>query len=241
MDKYLETFYKIEPNECCKDCLPILKKIEKFLLGNISFNELLKNADEKTKKVIIHVINKVINYTNKEVSYYVPLPSDEDFNIGIKHSILAGKVDKLEVYSNRILLQGPVQILNSKKVIYDNLYAEVTGDFDNCKNGLILTEADWYKIIAKYPYLNRRMQMLKLEDETTRLFKKSCELADTEISLHMEPYLEASTENQELIDSIEFIEKFSHLKHLDLENHSYDSFEDIIYGKQKTYVSQIPS
>ena len=62
MDKYLETFYKIEPNECCKDCLPILKKIENFELEEIEGRKnsiiVLKNFSKgNTLKSFIRFIS----------------------------------------------------------------------------------------------------------------------------------------------------------------------------------------
>ena len=107
MSKYLDTLLKIKNGKYGSECLPELERIEQFVKGNITSQELIQNADNIMKYIIYHTLNKIINYEEKDVRYYIELPSDIFFNTTMPYCIFASKVEDLGYNLNITKTIGP--------------------------------------------------------------------------------------------------------------------------------------
>ena len=100
MSKYLDTLLKIKNGKYGNECLPELERIEQFVKGNITSQELMQNADDRMKYIIYHTLNKIINYEEKDIRYYIELPNGIFFDTTIPYCIWTSKVDELGINLN---------------------------------------------------------------------------------------------------------------------------------------------
>ena len=77
MDKYLKALNKIKACQRFEKYFPELEKVELYIKGKITPQELLASEDDNYKQgVIYYTINKVLNYEERDVRYYIELPQN---------------------------------------------------------------------------------------------------------------------------------------------------------------------
>lgn len=250
MSKYLDTLLKIKNNENCNNWLPQLEKIEQFVKGNITSQELMQDADNTMKGMIYYTLNKIINYEEKDVRYYIELPQNMFFDTANIKYIIAGKVEGVNVNFNEMKTIGPKYIAKNWPGFCDNYYIEVVGDFSQFPNGVMLFSSDWFKIISKYPNLIERMYYLITNDYeygrknknisleevqqivTSEIQKHVSAPKDGEPKIHWRGKEEAQYLPQEVIDSISFVIPKEYVTVQQVLDGQFGTFEEILNGPE---------
>lgn len=250
MNKYLDTLLKIKNNKWCSYWLPQLEKIEQFVRGDITSQELMKNADDTMKWLIYFTLNKTINYEEKDVRYYIELPKDMFFNTMDVKCILAGKTKGLNINYNEMKAIGPKHVAKSWPSFHDNHYIEIVGDFSRFPKGVMLYESDWFRIISKYSNLVERMYYLTIHDcEYGKKYKDiSLEEVQQRVTSKIQEYVslpkdgephsfwfgkkEARYLPQEVIDSISFVIPKEYIKVQQVLDGQFGTFEEILEGSE---------
>lgn len=243
MDKYLEILSKIKSNG--GEWTSLFDKIEQYIKGEISSQELMLNTDETAKGVIYNVINKLINYTEKEVRYFIELPQDKFFNTIGQWAIIAGKTQTIGISYDLMETIGPNYMKMHCSGFVDKKYIEIEGDFSTLPNGVMLYQSDWYRIISKYPYLLELMHYLSihdyysnsdkdisLEEEQKRIneiINRYINLPkDKEPNSHWIGKEEAQYLPQEVIDSINFVIPIEYLRREQIISGQFGTFKELL-------------
>lgn len=249
MDKYIRILKQIQDNKWSKRYASTLASIEKYILGEITPNELLNEVPDSEKSIIFRVINKILNYKERDVRYYVQLPKDLFFGTKGKKCILVGKTKALNIDYDELTTIGPKVVQDTSLEFIDKNYIEITGNFSNYPEGVVLFESDWYKIISKYPKIHELMYKLTEDDfELNYVFEnitreESDRRVDEEISykenlpLNMDINEEATHLTQQTIDSIEFIIPKNYLKLSEIKNGNLRTFKQIVKSKEEGYIN----
>lgn len=244
MNKYLDLLSKIKECRWSEKYLPQLEKIELYVKGEITSQELMTGADNTTKKIIYLTINKLLNYEERDVRYFVKLPQDMFFNTSNVPCILAGRVTDYEISDNHLETIGPSHYAKNWSGFYEKGYIEITGDFSKYPEGVMLFFSDWFKIISKYPNLYERMYNLTKEDYEFRdktkemTFEQVKERVDRQISRGINSSdkswwvgkEEAQYIPQEVIDSIKFIIPVEYLSVDQVLSGNFGTFEEVAKG-----------
>ena len=248
MDKYLEILVKIKNNsdDWTSKCNPLLDKIEQYIKGEISSHELMLDTDDVAKGVIYYTINKLINYNEKDVRYFIELPQDKFFNTLGQYSIVAGKTKTIGLRYDDMETIGPNFIKKNHHSFIDNRYIEIEGDFSTIPNGVMLYQNDWYRIINKYPHLLELMYYLSKQEYSDRdisleeVKKRIDEIINRHINApkDKEPHSnwlgkeETQYLSQEVIDSIRFVIPPEYLTREQVLSGEFGTFEDILNSKK---------
>lgn len=246
MDKYLELLKKMKNSRWNEKYLPQLEKIEAYVKGEITQQELISDADDITRGIIHLTINKILNYKEKEIKYYIKLPQDKYFNISNAPCILAGKIVDYEIISNSLETIGPEYHAKRWPSFHEQQYTEITGDFSKYPKGIMLYYSDWYKIISKYPNLHERMYYLTINDYeknnknltleqvkenvNKQISKWKNAPQDSEPNIHWLGKEEAQYIPQEVIDSIKFVIPIEYLTKEQILSGEFGTFEEIAIG-----------
>lgn len=252
MDKYLKALNKIKACQRFEKYFPELEKVELYIKGKITPQELLASEDDNYKQgVIYYTINKVLNYEERDVRYYIELPQNMFFGTGNRPCILAGRVKEYEPRYNEVKLIGPKYQLTKMDGFFDNFYTEITGDFSQYPEGVMLFPSDWYRIISKYPYIHERMYNLtindyEMRDRTRTMTREQIDKrVDEEISIWINKpknsrgdiswCIEGETRYlpQEVIDSIKFVIPKEYLPKEQFLAGNFGTFEEIANGIEK--------
>lgn len=164
MNKYLKVLEKIKKQQWKSQDIKTIEQIEEFVRGNLPLQKLIANADEKQKETIYHIINKLLNYEEKPIKYYIHLPQDMYFNTGFPFSIIAAKEDKLNITSDYVKIIGPKYVAERWNGLNTENLVEITGHFKNGPTGVMLFSSDWFRIINRYPYITELMYQLTINE-----------------------------------------------------------------------------
>lgn len=254
MSKYLDTLLKIKNGKYGSECLPELERIEQFVKGNITSQELIQNADNIMKYIIYHTLNKIINYEEKDVRYYIELPSDIFFNTTMPYCIFASKVEDLGYNLNITKNIGPKYISKYYPNFHEahdyngKYYMEIVGDFSQFPKGVMLFRSDWFRIISKYPNLVEKLHYLTINNyELKEKFRHisleeiqqrvNSEILyqisvpkDGEPQIHWNGKEEAKYLPQEVIDSIKFVIPKEYVTMQQVSDGQFGTFEEILNG-----------
>lgn len=262
MNKYLKTLTKIKSSKSNENYLQQLEKIEQYVKGEITTAELMQGTNDTTKGIIYYTINKIINYEDKDIKYYIELPKDMFFNTMGAGCILAGRVKKVNINYNDMETIGPkYQIKQMGSSFFDEHYIEITGDFSQVPNGVMLYRADWYRIIAKYPNLVQRMYNLTINDyELGHKYKSlTMDQMKENIEEYLSRYLNAPQDGeprswwkgkdkaqylpQKVIDSISFVVPIEYLSKEQVLSGEFGSFEELLARpvKEKQVIEDVQS
>lgn len=252
MDKYLDILRKIKSDED-ESLHPLLEKLELYIKGEITPDELLEDPDNRMKGVIYYTINKILNYKDKEIRYYMRLPQDMFFNVSSGYNIIAAKIDKFKIQYNLVNVVGPNYFKQKRPSLCDNYYIEIDGDFSQIPNGVMLHDSDWVRIIKKYPYIIERMSYLMTNDEQFghRYKNKSNDEMKQLVLNELQKFLEHREKieakgrfdtclgweekqylSQETIDSITFIQQIEYLTQEEVLNGTFGTFKEILNGQK---------
>ena len=250
MSKYLDTLLKIKNNKWCSNWLPQLEKIEQFVKGNITPQELMQNTDDTMKGIIYYTLNKIINYEEKDIRHYIELPQDMFFNTMNAKCIIAGKLEGININFNEMKTIGPKYIANGWPSFHDNNYIEIDGDFSQFPNGAMLFFSDWFRIISKYPNLAERMHYLTTNDYKFGRKNKNISLEEVQqrVASEIQKYVSAPKDGepnrfwmgkeeakylpQEVIDSISFVIPKEYVTIQQVLNSQFGTFEEILNGPE---------
>lgn len=250
MNKYLDLLEKFKNCKDNESDLPLIKKVESYVKGEITSKELIEGADEFTIGKIQWVINDLLNYEEKDIRYYVELPQDMFFNNGEPDAIIAARERDYELGWVSLNTVGPEYEVKRNDWFFRRYFSEITGDFSKYPNGVMLYQSDWYRIIAKYPYLYERMHDLitddyefrdKYKDLTTEQTKKivDAQIAkkvnaprDGEPRIHWAGKEFAEYLPQEVIDSIEFVVRTKFLSRDQILSGNFGTFEELVNGNK---------
>ena len=247
MEKYVELLNKMKDNRWNEKYLSQLEKIESYVKGEISSDELLLGTDDVTKGIIYFTINKLLNYNKKDVRYFIELPKDMFFNTHGSPCILAGKDKEYGIRDNTLETIGPKKPEEQSSFL-DLHYIEIEGDFSKYPKGVMLFFSDWYRIISKFPKIYERMYFLTKNDYAMRnrakdiTFEEVKEEAEKIISKNVEAPRdyepntfwrgkeEAQYIPQEVIDSIRFVIPTEYLTRQQVLSGDFGSFEELAKG-----------
>lgn len=248
MNKYLELLNKIKNYRWNQSYVPQLKKIEAYVKGEITSQELLAGADDTTKGMIYYTINKLLNYEEKDVRYYIQLPQDMYFNTTCAACIQAGRIKDYEIMDNIVETIGTKHQVKGWPSFSDQQWIEITGDFSKYPEGVMLFHRDWYRIIAKYPNLYERMYNLTVNDYDMRDRTKgmTMEQLKSRVDEHIAIYVNQPEDNepnrfwngkeeaqyipQEVIDSIKFVIPVEYLTRDQVLSGNFGTFEEVAKG-----------
>lgn len=257
MNQYLELLNKIKSGRWNQDYLSQLEKIEAYVKGEITSEELVAGADDTMKSVIYFTVNKILNYEEKDVRYYIELPQDMFFNTFSFNCIQAGRIKDYEIRGNSCETIGPKYRAKGWPSFRDRDWSEITGDFSNYPDGVMLFHRDWYRIIAKYPDLYERMYNLTVNDYEMRNRTKGMTMeqlkarVDKEIKRFVnmpedkEPDCswsgkeEAQYIPQEVIDSIKFVVPIEYLTRDQVLSGNFGTFEEVSKGIKSNEDEQV--
>lgn len=249
MDKYLEVLNNMKNYEWNSNYLPQLEKIELYIKGEITSQELTKGADALTRGIIYHTINKILNYQEKDVRYLIELPQDMYFATNEAPCIRAGRIINFGVVDDDMETIGPDYFSRKSSTFYaDNTHIEITGDFSKYPKGAMLFYSDWYNIISKYPNLYKRMYRLIKGDYEMR--NKAKEITQDKVKEYVDKQIsrwvnlprdseptnywngkeEAEYLPQEVIDSIEFVMPIEYLTREQILSSNFGTFEEVAKG-----------
>lgn len=250
MSKYLDTLLKIKKNYMgYKNYLLQFEKIEQFVKGEITPQELVQDADYTLRVIIYYVINKIINFEDKDVRYYIELPQDMFFNTLGPHCILAGEVEDVNIKYNQMKTIGPNYMAKTWTAFGDNFFTEIVGDFSQYPNGVMLYNSDWARIISKYPGLVERMYYLTVNDwESREKYKDiSIEEVKRKVAEEIQQFTNAPKDGepntwwigkeeaqylpQKIIDSISFVVPKVYITLEQLLSGQFGTFDEIVRGQ----------
>ena len=231
MNEYLDTFNKITPNEFRKEeYIKKLEEIKMYILGIIDPKELIREKDDDFINVIYNVINRIMNYKEGSIKHYIKLPGDSDFNNGGSYHILAAKTNGLQIFCNNFEMIGPK--LNVRNVPHtDSGYAEITGNLESYKEGLIISKRDWFILLKKYPFLYERMQSLYKYDDSPTYRKLTYDQVINIVDEYIERQLakeENSTLDKDTSDSITFVKRKIYLPYDDIKKGKIEPFANLV-------------
>ncbi len=219
--------------------------IEDYILGRINIYELRQNIEEDNWDEILILINRIINYKENEIKYYIELPYKLDFStIGMK-SIICSKILNFGIFYDTLDIIGPEEVLKESRTLNDTRYIEIIGNFRRLKNGIVLSKYDYVRIFLKYKYLYDIMYFNANNDIESLLYNSesvSMTIVKEEVNFYIEEILnksiifskdwytdELSTPlTNEEIDSIKFISKSPNF-----EIEKYPFFSDLVKPKLK--------
>lgn len=246
MNQYLEILEKIKSYKYNSEYRPLFEKIELYVKGEITSEELVHNTDNEAKGIIYFTINKIIGYDRKDIRYYIKLPEDMFFNTMSRPCILVGQVEDISIKTDHMKVLGPNYMKTQISGFYDKHYIEITGNFSEIPNGALLYRSDWYRIISKYPYLVERMNNLYRDDYQFGNENKNLTIEETKkrITEHINkwihmprekeyyPYVDGKDEvqylSQEVIDSIEFVIPKEYISREQIASGKFGTFENIL-------------
>lgn len=272
MSKYLDTLLKMKNGSYGSEHLAELEKIEQFVKGNITSQELMQNADYTMQFIVYHTLNKIINYEEKDVRYYMELPSSIFLGAGMPYCIWASKVDEIDIDHNVMKNIGPKTISKYYPIFnireyYSGDYRdygyyrcnkciEVTGDFSQFPNGVMLFGRDWYRIISKYPNLVERVYYLtinnyELEEKFRHISIEEVQqrvdriiIYESNVPEDGEPKFlwlgkeEAKYLPPEVIDSIKFVIPREYVTKQQVADGQFGTFEEILNSSNSLESSQ---
>ena len=178
-----------------------LKKIKRYIENDINPKELTEGVSNYYLYYLSETINKVINYHEKDIHYYVEIPNNLSFTrkiISEESAIIAAKHQIVDVQENIISIIGPSPYKNI--IASDRQLTEVKGPFEE---GLEISRSDWFKIITKYKYIYERMYNIYLNDGNNDYIEF------TEFKEKLNNYFKEMVEtynhkNDNIINSVEF-------------------------------------
>lgn len=265
IEECLNIIQRIKGNRWCEKYIPQLEKIERYVRGEITSSELLESSgdqqeDNLMKGIVFRVLNKVINYQEKDIHYYVELPQDMFFNRLNAPCILAGSLRDMKISYNSMETIGPKRQKEGWPSFADNHYIEITGDFSSIPEGAMLYYSDWFKIIAKYPYIHERMYNLEKNDYVQKYKDPTKSMTFLDSALKTDSDIQRNTNtnhplynednhyyvgkedaqylSQEVIDSIEFEIPETYLPGELVKKGEFGTFKDILEGK---YIKRVQS
>ena len=262
MSKYLDTLLKIKNGKYGNECLPELERIEQFVKGNITSQDLMQNADDRMKYIIYHTLNKIINYEEKDIRYYIELPNGIFFDTTIPYCIWTSKVDELGINLNITKTIGPKYMSKYYPNFHDfhdynnKYYIEITGDFSEFSNGVMLFRSDWFRIISKYPNLVEKLHYLTINNDKLEEKFRHISLEEVQQRVNSEIIYQVSVPKdgepkrywsgkeeakylpQEVIDSISFVIPKEYVTMQQVSNGLFGTFEEILNGSNLLESSQ---
>lgn len=260
---------KFTPNEYVQD-LEVLfdflsrketkNNVGQYFKGEITPNELVSNANEETIHYIYRLINRVLNYRNKETRYYIKLPEDMFFNTQESSNssyILACRLDETFENPHMLNLIGPNDYGYSTWFIED--YLEIDGNFSQIPNGTRLTTHDYLQIMKKYPNILEHISYLlktdskysheytdKSDDEMHKFAIEHFQRwlgwhpkQDEDTSKVKANHEGVTTLSQETIDSITFVQPVEYVTLKEVKNGTFGSFEELLVKANNFQSSQI--
>lgn len=242
MDKYLKVLENMKKQQWKSQNIKTLEQIEEFVTGNLPLQKLMFGADETKKNAICCIINKLLNYEEKPIKYYVGLPQDMYYHTGVPISIIAAKEDKLNITSDYVKIIGPKYIAARWNGLNTENLVEITGNFITGSTGVMLFSSDWFRIINKYPYITELMYQLtinqtnqqqinfeKVKKQVRKTIKKQISKPkDGEPDLFWPGKSHAKYIPEELIDSIKFVISDEKITPEQLENGEFTTFQEMI-------------
>ena len=215
--------------------------MRRYFRGEITSNELVKNADEEKILYIHKLINRVLNYKCGDTKYYIQLPVDIFFNTQetmASSYILACKLD--ESYNNPHMLNlvGPSDYEYNTRYIED--YLEIAGDFSQIPNGVKLATCDYLQILKRYPnIIEHIIHLMKTDYQFSHHYVGKSDEEMHQLALeHLQrwfgwyPKLDNQGEtlvlSKETIDSITFVESVEYITLDDVISGNFGSFEELL-------------
>lgn len=222
------------------------KRIVPYFKGKISPSELLENADEQVIYSIYCLINRVLNYRNKDTRYYIKLPVDMFFYTKEICCIVACKLDESFEDLEMLNLIGPNDFDYGTYVIKE--YLEIDGDFSQIPNGARLEICDYLQIMKRYPNIIAHLSHLmktdyqfsreyadKNDDEMRKLASEHLQRwlgwypkPDEEISKSEKKREGVTVLSQETIDSITFVQPVEYVTLEEIKNGTFGTFEELL-------------
>lgn len=219
MNRYLEIFDKIKESKAYQRWCPKIERVEAYIKGQITSEELVEDTDDLTREAIYSVINKIISYEEKPVRYYIKSLTED------MPCIIAGEVEHLEINYNRARTIGPRAQRNEWSSFRDDRYTEITGNFSFMINGTMLSY----------------MTLIRIWEES---LKKKFSLLDKLNALRKDLFGDWSGKedifplSQEIIDSIQLVEQKEYLTKEEVNSGYFGTFEEIV-TREQTPVKQL--
>jgi hypothetical protein len=215
MEKYLEILNRIKESKLYQRWFLQLEKIEPYIKGEITSEELVKDTNDVEKHGICSAINKIMTYEEKPVRYYIKLLSD------YMPCIIAGEVEFLEVTYNRISTIGPRAQRQEFPAFKDtDHFYEISGNFSSMPNGAMISYSDLMKIWEKNP--NVKIGLFDILKAWKRDLTEEWPGKEYTVSL-----------NQEIIDSIQFVKPAQYLSLAEVQDGDFGTFEELLERKQE--------
>lgn len=254
MEKALELLKQLKEDN--KEYLPLLNKIEKYVRGQISSQQLINATNNDEKKIIFIVLNRLIKRSKfpklGEEKYWIYLSSGVCFDADSTFCCIEkGKKDG--IFLN---FTGNNEIARRYKGVNASQWTSITGNFANYPDGIMLYESDWARIIAKHPnvfeimYSNIKGFYTDITDRYEKMTweeSKSWTIAWALYQILQPREEEASNISEEaqylpkeIIDSIKF-EVFDLLKFEQIESGNFTTFEELLddYEEVKNQPTEI--
>lgn len=258
MYKYLSYLNKLSVSISAK-CSYLVPLVRKYITGKISDYELCNSIEARDIFVFYMLINKVLNYREDDIRYYIELPRDEDFSTLYPKGIFVGKKVKNNIECDKMKLLGPSFMRLKLDSFESSAFTEIRGNFEKLANGTMISTSDWLKIILKYPDIFEYVVNLKFDDSILNLWSSYKKFSSEEIKEHMiaqiddkinkkdevipqENWYAYSCQSElpiDVIDSIEFVNEKIYVSIEQICERNFGTFNDLVYGKANTKHAKI--
>lgn len=215
--------------------------MRRYFRGEITSNELVKNANEEKILYIHKLINRVLNHKCGDTKYYIQLPVDIFFNTQESMAssyILACKLD--DSYNNPHMLNivGPSDYEYDTRYIED--YLEIDGDFSQIPNGVKLATCDYLQILKRYPnIIEHIIHLMKTDYQFSHHYVGKSDDEMHQLALeHLQRWFERYPKldnhgetlvlSKETIDSITFVDSVEYVTLDEIKSGNFGSFEELL-------------
>lgn len=228
MDYYLSMLEQFRLNYSFMKIDHVIDGLEEYVKGNIDSNELMEGITEvKHQAFVKDIINKMLNFKEKDIYYHIDLPQDIYYNSN--SVITASTIVEMDLVYDIMNAVGPTELITRFPEHTTENLIEITGDFSNYPNGVELNRSDWMKIISKHPGLINMMLNLNKENSLGTLNVDEIdirnqidEIINQEILSGQPDYLP-----EEFINSLKLSFPYEYVSGLQVTNGEFPSFEEL--------------
>lgn len=251
MNKYLDLLEKIKmdpkgylfPSEGV-----LLEKIGLYMQGKITSQELISGADTSTIDYIRRILNRILNYKEKDVRYFVRIPDRFPFCMEDYYKykcIFAAETLKYRDTFTLMKIIGPrseLFELNSLVFSDTSSFMEVDGDFSKFPDGIALLSWDWLRIIYRYPNLYKELYRIanvaKNKNDTYITYEQVKSQFEEEMTEYYDHSFYPRNSFGEFIDSIKFVMRKEYLTREEALSGNFGTFEQLIERTKVTEESE---
>lgn len=251
MNKYLDLLEKIKMESkghlfTGEDVL--LEKIGLYMQGKITSQELISGIDVPTIEYIRRILNKILNYKEKDVRYFVRIPDKFPFCMVDYYKYKCIYAAKLLKYCDTFTLMeiiGPrseLFELNSLVFSDTSSFVEVDGDFSKFPDGFALLSCEWLGIISRYPNLYKELYRIanvaKNKNDTYITHEQVKSQFEEEIAKYYNHSFYSKKSFGEFIDGIKFVMRKEYLTREEALTGNFGTFEQLIERTKVTEDSE---